>query len=41
LFGIKAGKSWQSKVSVGATHEYEQGKKKSIKDAFRRYGSFF
>ncbi|RDB42332.1 peptidoglycan hydrolase FlgJ [Halomonas sp. DQ26W] len=40
LFGIKAGSSWRGPTTDVTTHEYINGKRTRVVDAFRVYGSF-
>jgi flagellar protein FlgJ len=39
IFGIKAGSSWTGPSVTAATHEYENGQRVAIRDAFRAYPS--
>ena len=40
LFGIKAGRSWEGKTTDTTTHEFVNGVKKKVVDAFRSYASY-
>lgn len=40
LFGIKAGKSWGGGTTDTTTHEFVNGVKKKVVDAFRSYASY-
>ncbi|NDL72143.1 flagellar assembly peptidoglycan hydrolase FlgJ [Vreelandella alkaliphila] len=40
LFGIKAGSHWQGKTTDVVTHEYINGRRTQVVDAFRVYDSF-
>lgn len=40
LFGIKAGSHWQGKTTDVVTHEYIDGRRTQVVDAFRVYDSF-
>jgi flagellar protein FlgJ len=40
LFGIKAGGSWNGATANNMTHEYVDGRKVGVREAFRAYGSY-
>lgn len=40
LFGIKAGRSWGGETTDTTTHEFVNGVKKKVVDAFRSYASY-